>query len=186
MAKKGSGDGKPPVKGRSGKKPEDPTNVVQFTGKTIKPVAPNSGQEMFKGLQANGRLKGSAGHGGKREKHVPTDAIRNSVCLAMGMGLTYEQAAAVLMISVETLTKYYQWELDFGAQRLNMAIAGNIATMAQSRTHPKAATCAIYWTKTRMGWKEVGSRVGDDPDEEKPQTFTISIGNARGPLDGSD
>ncbi len=123
----------------------------------------------------------------------PTDADRQLVMLCAAMGLTQEQTAAQVRypagISVETLVKFYRPELEQGADRLAATIAGNIASIARDRSHPKAVTAAIFWLKARRGWRdspasasatvEIGG--GEDGDKDAsgtvaPVRFTLKIG----------
>lgn len=109
--------------------------------------------------------------------HVPTQATRSLVMLACATGITNEQIARMVGIAESTLKVHYAEELRDGGQKLLMGIAGNLARIAQDFNHPKAVTAAIFWLKTKGGFKEDGPPPGD---EAKPQkvTFTINIGNA--------
>lgn len=123
----------------------------------------------------------------------PTDADRQLVMLCVAMGLTQEQTAAQVRyptgISVDTLVKFYRAELEQGADRLAATIAGNIASIARDRSHPKSVTAAIFWLKARRGWRdspasasatvEIGG--GEDGDKSAsgttaPVRFTLKIG----------
>lgn len=112
--------------------------------------------------------------------HVPSQSSRNHVILACLSGLTQEQTATSLGISENTLRKHYKAELASGGAKLLMAIAANLASIAQNPNHPKAVTAAIFWLKTKGGFREVDKP--EDPDNpEEHVTFTINIGGGGPP-----
>lgn len=119
-----------------------------------------------------------AGSGGPGNPHVPTEANRVLVGLAKGSGFTEVQIANLIGISDKTLRAHYAKELSEGADRINLKIAANLASIASDRTHPKAVTAAIYWTKARMGWADTSTE--EDDEDEAPVEFTIGIGEKRG------
>lgn len=100
------------------------------------------------------------------------------VSLGKGVGYTDAQIARTIGIDVKTLKVHYSPELEAGAEKINLRIAANLASIASSATHPRAVTAAIYWTKARMGWADVKDGE-DDPDEDGVE-FTIGIGEKRG------
>jgi hypothetical protein len=75
-----------------------------------------------------------------------------------------EQIATVKDFSVDTLTKYYSHELEISVASLNAAVAGNLYRIATS-DKAGAVTAAIFWLKTRAGWRETSQpevgRVGE-------------------------
>jgi hypothetical protein len=71
-----------------------------------------------------------------------------------GIGLTQEQICAVKGISRPTLAKYYTAELDSGEACLNAEVGRNLYRIATS-DKAGAVTAAIFWMKTRAGWREV-------------------------------
>ncbi|CAB4122778.1 hypothetical protein UFOVP32_67 [uncultured Caudovirales phage] len=119
--------------------------------------------------------KGGKGPGG-RPPHQPTLQTRKLVELAKGIGYTDEQIARSVGIAVKTLTIHYAEELSAGGEKINLAIAGNLASIASSSTHPRAVTAAIYWTKARMGWADAHE---EDDSDEAPMEFSIRIGEKR-------
>lgn len=107
--------------------------------------------------------------------------------LGCATGMTQVEIARAVGISDSTLRAHYAEELADGGKKLLMGIAGNLARIAQDYNHPRAVTAAIFWLKTKGGFKEDGPPTGDD---EKPQkvTFTINIGGSsppKGPGDGA-
>jgi hypothetical protein len=74
------------------------------------------------------------------------------------VGITQEDMAAVLEISVETLAKHYAVELATAAAAANEAVGRSLwmqAVGGPKRDWTRAVPSAgIWWTKTRMRWKE--------------------------------
>jgi hypothetical protein len=104
--------------------------------------------------------------------HEPTDIARRTVKTMTACGLKQTDICAVLDISVPTLEKYYRRELDIGAAEVHTMIGQSLifnAIGGPDRDWTKAnVSAAIFYAKTRMGWKE-------------PQAIEIS-GPDRGPI----
>jgi hypothetical protein len=88
-----------------------------------------------------------------RPPHVPTDANRKMAMTLSGFGIPQEQIATELCMSVETMQKYYQAELDRGKLQANAKVAQSLYEKATG-DGASAVTAAIWWSKTQMGWKE--------------------------------
>ena len=82
--------------------------------------------------------------------HKPTEETRATARRLSALGVTYEDIALKLKISSDTLVKYYKPELQEGRIDANSSIAGTLFTQAKSGN----MTAAIFWLKTRAGWKE--------------------------------
>lgn len=91
-----------------------------------------------------------------QKPHVPTEADRNKVRIMASMGMTLPQMSAVMGISHVTLTKYYKNDIDHGAAIINQAITANLARQALKNDF-KAAPAAMFWAKTRMGWRDTSN-----------------------------
>ena len=89
---------------------------------------------------------------GGRPEHQPTKQSRELVMLACAAGYTVVQICRVMGIGPNTLKKHYREELDEGADRIGLKIAGNIVNTALNPNHPKMLTAAIWFTRARMGW----------------------------------
>jgi len=89
-----------------------------------------------------------------RKPHEPTDKDRKQVSLMAGIGLTHDQIAKIIGISDETLRKYYDKELELSAAMMNAQVAQNLFSIATSKGAGSVAS-AIFWMKTRGGWREV-------------------------------
>ncbi len=66
-------------------------------------------------------------------------------------GIEQIHIAAVLGISGPTLRKHYKKEIAVGAHEANAKVVGALLTNA---TTGKNVIAQIWWTKTRLGWKE--------------------------------
>lgn len=102
-----------------------------------------------------------------RPRHDPTQADRDTAKRLSALGCPHEDIAIRLKISADTLTKYYQIELDEGRIDANSAIAGTLFQQAKNGN----TAAAIFWLKTRARWKEVSAHeiTGKDggPIEER-------------------
>tara|TARA_R110000868_G_scaffold62328_4_gene188447 strand:- start:3902 stop:4261 length:360 start_codon:yes stop_codon:yes gene_type:complete len=88
-----------------------------------------------------------------RKSHEPTEKDRKQVMVMAGIGLTHDQIGKVLGISDETLRKYYSQELDTAESLMNAQVAQNLFSIATSKGSGSVAA-AIFWMKTRAGWRE--------------------------------
>ncbi len=79
-------------------------------------------------------------------------------------GIPHHEIARVIGISEPTLRKYYRDELETAAIIANAAVANSLYRKATSDTHPQAVTAAIFWLKTKAGWKE--TVVIDTPNDK--------------------
>lgn len=92
-----------------------------------------------------------------RKPHEPTEKDRNQVTLMAGIGLTQDQICKIIGVSDETLRKYYEKELDTATSMMNAQVAQNLFRIATSKGAGAVAS-AIFWMKTRGGWREVDRR----------------------------
>ena len=90
---------------------------------------------------------------GGRPSHQPTDASRKQVESMAGYGIPEDDIALSLDISAPTLRKHYRRELDMGHIKANSAVAQSLFKKATG-DGSQSVTAAIFWAKTRMGWKE--------------------------------
>lgn len=82
--------------------------------------------------------------------HKPTDTLRSKVKQLVAVGIPQDDIATILKISKNTLIKHYREEIDTAMTLANAQVAGALFNAATSGN----VTAAIFWTKTRMGWKE--------------------------------
>lgn len=88
-----------------------------------------------------------------RPPYKPTDETRKQVEALVGYGITEEQICQMIGISRPTLIKYYREEIDTGTAKANAKVAQSLYQKATG-DGASAVTAAIFWLKTRAGWKE--------------------------------
>ena len=90
------------------------------------------------------------------EAHEPNDATRLQIEGMAGAGIPQASIAKAIGLSEPTLRKHYRHELDNGGTLATAKIAGNLFRMATGEGR-EAVTAAIFWLKTRAGWKETAA-----------------------------
>jgi DNA-binding XRE family transcriptional regulator len=108
-------------------------------------------------------------------KHQPTAEQRKTVKAMIGYGITQADIATVIGIDPKTLRLHYPEEIARGAVEANAQVA---QSLFQAATKGKNMTAAIWWSKTRMAWKET-IRVGGEPGGA-PVVMQIISGVDRG------
>ena len=83
--------------------------------------------------------------------HKPTDKSRAEVGALVSFGITQEDIAKYIGISVDTLAKYYRNELDTALIRANAMVANKLFRKA---TEGNDLSAMIFWLKTRAKWRE--------------------------------
>jgi hypothetical protein len=97
-------------------------------------------------------------------EYVPTNAQRALVESASGFGITQDDIAAQLKISLPTLRKHFRDELDNGAFKANMKVGSNMFGLTQSNDEQVMLRACQWWTARRMGWKETVRQENSGPD----------------------
>ena len=100
-----------------------------------------------------------------RPAHQPTDKTRAEVRALSSFGQPQTDIAGYVGISDKTLREHYRDELDNAAMRANAAVAAKLHNAATLKEHTApSVTAAIFWAKTRMGWKDtsIHELVGKD------------------------
>ena len=87
---------------------------------------------------------------GQGVAHVPTDESRKLVKTLSAVGIRYEDIAAKLDITDDTLRKHYRRELDEGRVDANAEIGKTLFQQAKNGN----TSAAIFWLKTRAQWRE--------------------------------
>lgn len=85
-----------------------------------------------------------------RPSHKVTPDNRKLVETVSGLGLPHEQIGSLLGIDDKTLRKHYRQELDQGIAKAN----SNVVKSLYSKAAGGDVTACIWWTKTRLGWKD--------------------------------
>ncbi len=88
-----------------------------------------------------------------RPSYIPNDKDRKQVQTLSGMGVPCADIAALIELSEPTMRKYYQHELDTGYVQANAQVAQSLFRQATDKDKPNVIA-AIFWMKTRGGWKE--------------------------------
>lgn len=97
------------------------------------------------------------------KEHEPTVKTRSEVSALASFGVPQEDIAAYIGISHPTLRKHYQDELAFSAIKANATVGKFLFSLASGiamkdkqtpATWGDCSRAAMFWAKTRMGWRE--------------------------------
>lgn len=83
----------------------------------------------------------------------PNAEQRRMVEAMSSCGVTQAEIATVLDINERTLRKYFREELDKATAKANTKVALNLFKQA-TKDEQGSTTAAIFWLKTRAGWKD--------------------------------
>jgi hypothetical protein len=92
--------------------------------------------------------------------HKPTDETRAEVAALASFGVTQEDIGAYIGISKPTLAKYYAEELSVSSIKANATVGKYLFSLASGQaiatgaTHGDCKAAAMFWMKTRAGWRE--------------------------------
>lgn len=92
--------------------------------------------------------------------HEPTDRTRAEVSALYSFGIPQEDIARYIGIDAKTLRKYYREELDSSVTKANAAVGRFLyqnatgSTLKDGASHSDCVRAAMFWAKTRMGWRE--------------------------------
>jgi hypothetical protein len=105
----------------------------------------------------------------------PTEAHRTQVEAMAGYGIPEADIAGVLEIDVDTLRRHFPRELKSAHVKANARVAENLFRKATGDGR-EAVVAAIFWLKTRAGWKEtavheVSGRDGAPIAVERPSAL---------------
>jgi hypothetical protein len=84
--------------------------------------------------------------------HKPSAEDRKQVELLAGLGIPQDQISLLIQggIDDKTLRKYYAAELVLGVAKANSQVSKSLFQKATAGD----ISAQIWWTKTRMGWKD--------------------------------
>jgi hypothetical protein len=88
-----------------------------------------------------------------RRAHRPDERGRRQVEALAAYGVPEADIARVVGIDPKTLRKHYRDELDLGATKATAKVAEFLFRKATTEG-PQCVTAAIFWMKTRGGWRE--------------------------------
>lgn len=86
-------------------------------------------------------------------EHIPTEETRKLVRSLSAVGIKYVDIAGKLEISDDTLVKHYKKDLEDGRTDANASIGQTLFQQAKNGN----TAAAIFWLKTRAGWKETNA-----------------------------
>ena len=98
-----------------------------------------------------------------RPPYEPTEDQRRIVNIMAAGGLQQAQIAAAIGVSRPTLEKYFREELDGGGAKAHGMVVANLFRQA-TKDDPRATAAAIFWAKTRLGWRDVTSHELSGPN----------------------
>ena len=90
---------------------------------------------------------------GGRPPYQRDERVARQVEAMAGYGIPLAQVAKVIGVSENTLRKYYPNEIELGATKANAKVIESLFRKATGDGQG-AVTAAIFWIKTRCGWKE--------------------------------
>ncbi|MEO1188994.1 MAG: hypothetical protein AAFW60_07970 [Pseudomonadota bacterium] len=111
------------------------------------------------------------------KKHEPTDEERGIVLGMSAVGVPQDQIAAAIGIDAKTLRLHYRDDIDKAVAKANANVANNLYKKATG-DGKDSVTAAIFWCKTRLGWKDTtaveltGKNGG--PLRTEPATIDVS------------
>lgn len=111
--------------------------------------------------------------------HKPTDRTRAEVSALYSFGIPQDDIARYIGVDAKTLRKHYRDELDNSVTKANAAVGrflyqnatGN--TLKDGASHSDCVRAAMFWAKTRMGWKETQGVEHTSPDGSMSPTRII-------------
>jgi hypothetical protein len=113
--------------------------------------------------------------------HEPSAESRRQVSAMVAFGIPQDKIAAILGTSPPTLRKYYREEIDVADAKAQSMVAKFLFSAASGEalktgaTHADCIRSAIFWMKTRAGWKETAVQeiTGKDGADLAPVVSTL-------------
>ena len=102
--------------------------------------------------------------------HAPTEKTRAEVAALYSYGIPQKEIASFIGIDTKTLSKHYREELDVAQVKAHAAVGRFLfqsatgATLKEGASHSDCVRAAMFWAKTRMGWKETQGVEHTSPD----------------------
>jgi hypothetical protein len=90
--------------------------------------------------------------------YVPTAEHREQVKAMTAIGIKQEDIGLVLGISEKSVRKHFPKEIKLGLILANTQVGGALFKLATQPGTSQAAS-AMFWAKTRMGWRETAQTV---------------------------
>ena len=104
--------------------------------------------------------------------HQPTEKTRAEIVALRSYGVPIKEVAAYIGIDDKTLYKYYREELENSATKANANVgkflyqAASGQALTTGASYSDCVRAAMFWAKTRMGWKETNVqevKMADEP-----------------------
>ena len=119
--------------------------------------------------------------------HQPTDKTRAEIVALRSYGVPIKEVAAYIGIDDKTLYKYYKDELDNSAIKANANVgkflyqAASGQALTTGASYSDCVRAAMFWAKTRMGWKETNAQEEENKEAKNnpKNTITINVVDAR-------
>ena len=119
--------------------------------------------------------------------HKPTEKTRAEIIALRSYGVPIKEVAAYIGIDDKTLYKYYRDELENSAIKANANVGKFLYQAASGQALTTGAqfcdcvTAAMFWAKTRMGWKDtnVQEHTGANGDALQPPVFNFNPVNPK-------
>ena len=112
--------------------------------------------------------------------HQPTEKTRAEIVALRSYGVPIKEVAAYIGIDDKTLYKYYKDELENSAIKANANVgkflyqAASGQALQTGASHGDCVRAAMFWAKTRMGWKETNAQEHTGADG-KPIAHSVEI-----------
>ena len=112
---------------------------------------------------------------GGRPAYRPDERTRRQVETMCGFGIPVAEVAKVVGVAENTLRKYYPDEISVGAIKADAKVAEALFKKAIGDGQGSVAA-AIFWMKTRRGWRETNVTEVVGPNGGPLQTEEIGAG----------
>ena len=114
--------------------------------------------------------------------HQPTEKTRAEIIALRSYGVPIKEVAAYIGIDDKTMYKYYRPELEQSAMKANANVgkflyqAASGQALKDGASYSDCVRAAMFWAKTRMGWKEtdVHEHTGKDGTALQPPVFNFN------------
>jgi hypothetical protein len=120
-----------------------------------------------------------------RPQHKVTDENKKIVKALVAYGIPHIDVARKIGCNQDTLRKHYREELDDAMTEANGAVGQYLFGLATGKAMDKGAThgdcsrAAIFWAKTRMGWKDTTAVELSGPEGKPIEVMTIAAHEAK-------
>jgi hypothetical protein len=114
--------------------------------------------------------------------HAPTTESRAQVTALCSYGVPHHEISAFIGIDPKTLRKHYRGELDTAQIKANANVAKFLYSAASGKAmesgadHADCIRAAMFWAKTRMGWRETSQVDHTSSDGSMTPTFSQLYG----------